>query len=170
MAAAEAKKENASLCFRKGGNACLGMRLQSAKKMGLQLHAWTLRGVPKYWFGQDVMQCLFDAGCTEAAIIRPPEGRQRSWLVKAKVNDENNLGVVGSQAGARVLYLNRVQHKNKRSAEVLSIIKPSVSRHAVVAKPEAEKKTGDDASKVRERSFCRTHRKCAGRRPRLSFR
>ena len=104
-AAAEAKRENASLCFRKGGNACLGMRLQSAKKMGLQLHAWTLHGVPKHWFGQDVMQCLFDAGCTEAAIIRPPEGRQRSWLVKAKVNDENNLGVVGIQAGARVLLL-----------------------------------------------------------------
>ena len=151
-AAAEAKKENASLCFRKGGNACLGMRLQSAKKMGLQLHAWTLHGVPKHWFGQDVMQCLFDAGCTEAAIIRLPEGRQRSWLVKAKVNDENNLGVVGIQAGARVLYLSRVQHKNKRSAEVLSVIKPSVSRHAVIAKPEAEKKAGDDDARARERS------------------
>ena len=117
---AEAKKENSSLCFRKGGSTCLGLRLQENKHMP-QLHAWTLHGAPKHWFGQDVMQCLFDAGCQEAAIINPP-GRHRSWLIKAVVPDENSLGVVAIHAGTRVLYINLSRTRNA-APEVVSVIR-----------------------------------------------
>eukprot|EP00435_Cladocopium_sp_Y103_P007050 s1814_g2.t1 len=120
-ASAEAKKENCSMCFRKGGSTCLGLRLQDSKHLP-QLHAWTLHGAPRHWFGQDVMQCLFDAGCTEAEIIRPP-GKQKAWLVKAIVPDEHGLGVMAIQAGSRVLYLNRVQNRQRKSAEVMSVIR-----------------------------------------------
>ena len=72
---AEAKKENSSLCFRKGGSTCLGLRLQEK-----QAHATATcmdpHSAPKHWFGQDVMQCLFDAGCQEAAIINSPRTPQ----------------------------------------------------------------------------------------------
>jgi hypothetical protein len=145
---AEAKKENSSLCFRKGGSTCLGLRLQENKHMP-QLHAWTLHGAPKHWFGQDVMQCLFDAGCQEAAIINPP-GRHRSWLIKAVVPDENSLGVVAIHAGTRVLYLNRVQNKKRRSPEVVSVIRSAYQAQCTqVTKPEAEKQRQELA---RERS------------------
>ena len=118
----EAKAEGATLAFRKGGGEFLGLRLKDNRHKP-QLHAWTLHGAPKHWSGQEVLKCLFEAGCTEVAIIRPP-ARQRSWLVKAIVPDENAIGVMGIQAGNNVLYLNRVQHKIKRSEEVLQVIRP----------------------------------------------
>ena len=134
-AQADAKKENSSLCFRKGGTTCLGLRLQDSKHRP-QLHAWTLHGAPKHWFGQDVMQCLFDAGCQEAAIIKPP-GRHKSWLIKAVVPDENSLGVLAIHAGTRVLYLNRVQDKQRRSPEVVSVIRSAYQAKCTqVTRPE----------------------------------
>ncbi len=54
---------------------------------------------------------------------------QRSWLVKAIVPDENAIGVMGIQAGDNVLYLNRVQHKIKRSEEVLQVSRPQSGRN-----------------------------------------
>ena len=120
----EAQKEGATLAFRKGGGAFLGLRLKENRHKP-QLHAWTLHGAPKHWSGQEVLKCLFEAGCTEVAIIRPP-ARQRSWLVKAIVPDENAIGVLGIQAGDNVLYLNRVQYKIKRSEEVLQVIRPQI--------------------------------------------
>eukprot|EP00438_Fugacium_kawagutii_P000347 Skav204708 [mRNA] locus=scaffold3332:74506:81342:+ [translate_table: standard] len=121
-ALAEAQKENASLAFRKGGGSFLGIRLPAAKRKP-QLHAWSLHGAPKHWGVNEVLQCLLDATCTEVAILRPP-GRQRHWLVKAIVPEENEIGMVGIQAGERVLYLNRIQNKVKRSEEVLQVIRP----------------------------------------------
>ena len=118
----EAKNDGVTLAFRKGGGAFLGLRLK-ANQQKPQLHAWTLHGAPKHWGGQEVLKCLLDAGCLEVAIIRPP-GRQRSWLLKAVVPDENAIGVLGIQAGSNMLYLNRVQHKVKRSEEVVQVIRP----------------------------------------------
>ncbi|CAL1163672.1 unnamed protein product, partial [Cladocopium goreaui] len=95
------------------------------------------------------MQCLFDAGCQGAAIINPP-GRHRSWLIKAVVPDENSLGVVAIHAGTRVLYLNRVQNKKRRSPEVVSVIRSAYQAQCTqVTKPEAEKQRQELA---RERS------------------
>ena len=125
----EAKKGNTNLCFRKGGSTCLGLRLQANKSIP-QLHAWTLHGAPRHWFGQDVLQCLFDAGCSEAAIIRPP-GKQKAWLVKAVVPDENSLGVMAIHAGSQVMYLNRVINKQRRSTEVMTVIRaPNIQPRA----------------------------------------
>eukprot|EP00435_Cladocopium_sp_Y103_P071626 s534_g38.t1 len=134
-ATAEAKKENTSICFRKGGSTCLGLRLQANKSIP-QLHAWTLHGAPRHWFGQDVLQCLFDAGCSEAAIIRPP-GKQKAWLVKAIVPDENSLGVMAIHAGSQVMYLNRVINKQRRSTEVMSVIRSKLSAKSTQVSPDA---------------------------------
>ena len=54
--------------------------------------------------------------------------------------DENSLGVVAIHAGTRVLYLNRVQNKKRRSPEVVSVIRSAYQAQCTqVTKPEAEK-------------------------------
>ena len=64
--------------------------------------------------------------------------------------DENSLGVVAIHAGTRVLYLNRVQNKKRRSPEVVSVIRSAYQAQCTqVTKPEAEKQRQELA---RERS------------------
>ena len=152
-ALAEAKTEGVPLAYRKGGGSFLGLRV-AVNKYKPQLHAWTLHAAPKHWGVNEVLECPLDAGCEEVAIIRPP-GRQRNWLVKAVVPDENSIGMLGIKAGDRVLYLNRVQGKVKRSEEVLQVIRPqykartkeapnSASARAKPAVPPAQTSAGPE--------------------------
>ena len=117
----DAKAKGATIAHRRGGGSYLGLRCVKGKAPA-QLHAWTLSGAPKAWSEADVLQCLLDAECSEISIIRPP-GRQRSWLLKAVVPEDNDLGVVAIQAGKHCLMLNRVKGRGQRASEVVSVIK-----------------------------------------------
>ena len=117
----EARNQNATLAHRRGGGAFLGLRLGQGKAKA-QLRAWSLHNAPKSWNAQEVIQCVLDSGASDVEVVRPP-GRQRSWLLKAVVPDEDDLGVVAIQANDRTLLLNRQQNKAKRTVQVVSVIR-----------------------------------------------
>lgn len=102
-----------------------------------------------------MIQCVIDSGATEVEIIRPP-GRQRSWLLKALVAEENDLGVVAIEAKDRTLLLNRVMGRPKRNVEVVQVI--HAAKHRVpechvrtpTAAATSATATGNASAEVRE--------------------
>ena len=119
-AATEAVKEKATLAHRRGGGSSLGLRLTKHRPV---TSTWSLHGAPNIWSATDIQSCLQEAGCTDIAILRAP-GRQRHWLIRACVPDDDAVGVMAIDAGNTRMTLCKIQSNIKRQTEVVETIRP----------------------------------------------
>ena len=80
-----ARSKNMPLDFRRGGGRCLGFRVGARTTLVHEV-AWRVRGVPRGWLQQDLVDALAGADLRGITILDDSFGRP--WLLKIRFEEE----------------------------------------------------------------------------------
>ena len=95
-----------ALAYRKGQGTCLGIRAQRGE--ALQVAAtWRVRGVPKSWSEDDVVEAMTGAGFHTVSVISEASNN-RPWLMRGTLDKDTGELALLIEAGLKTLRAERV--------------------------------------------------------------
>lgn len=103
-----------ALAYRKGQGVCLGIRAQRGE--ALQVAAtWRVRGVPKSWSEDDVVEAMTGAGFHTVSVISEASS-SRPWLMRGTLEKDTGELALLIEAGLKTLRAERVVGRQRSEA------------------------------------------------------
>ncbi|CAE7662478.1 infB [Symbiodinium sp. CCMP2592] len=137
------------LAFRKGQGAALGVRAQKGETLQVASN-WRVRGVPKSWSEQDVVDALTGASFQEVTVISEASG-SRPWLVRGVLGGDTGELALLVETGSKELRVERVvgrQQEGRYSEKLWQ--PPKANRKAPAAAAPSGLPTTHDQAAVSE--------------------
>ena len=94
------------LAFRKGQGASIGIRAKRGEAVKAASN-WRVRGVPRAWSEQDLLDALQGADFQEVQVVSEAHG-SRPWLVRATLAADTGKLALIVEAGSKLLRVERV--------------------------------------------------------------
>ena len=101
------------LAFRKGPGAALGVRAKKGETLQVT-SSWKVRGVPKSWNEQDVVDALMGASFQDVTVIGEASG-SRPWLLRGLLGGDTGELALLVATGSKELRVERAVGRTERS-------------------------------------------------------